>query len=299
MFAVRFGFPNMSLKKSSTSIAADELNAIDIINSLSIPPQPVVLQQMQTEMGKSDPDVRKAAHIVSQDVGLTVAVLKTVNSPLYGLPRKAASVEQAVGLIGLKQLSALVTAISVRLVLKGDAQTLARFYASSSKRSFALARMAKKVQGLEPTLAQMFGLFCDVAIPLLVSRFPDYPKTLRVAEAEKERTFTAVEHAHHHTDHALIGALMAKTWGLPHNVCLAIRMHHDYEIFLDPKVPRDICAMVALGLVADAAIHRHSGSTSTEWVKGCDYVPGALVWSPTEVEEHIDQLLEDFAAGVD
>ena len=275
------------------------MNATDIINSLAIPPQPVVLQQIQTEMGKADPDVRKAAHIVSQDVGLTVAVLKIVNSPLYGLSRKAESVEQAVGLIGLKQLSALVTAISVRAVLKGDAQTLSNFYASSSKRSFALARLAKKVQGLEPTHAQMFGLFCDVAIPLLVSRFPDYPETLRRAEDEKERAYTAVEHAAHQTDHALIGAIMAKTWGLPPTVCQAIRQHHDYEIFLDPKVPRAICALVALGLVADAAIHRHGNSTSSEWSKGEDYVAGALVWSPSEVDEWIEQLREDFATGVD
>ena len=286
-----------------TSVAESQIHAAaldDIVKSLSIPPQPVILQQMQAEMGNADPDVRKAAHIVSQDVGLTVAVLKTVNSPLYGLLRKAETVEQAVGLIGLKSLSSLVTAVSLRNAMRGDSAALARFYDSSSKRAYALGRLAKEAKRIDVPHAQMFGLFCDVAIPLLMARFPGYADTLKIAEQDAQRNLCAIEHAAHHTDHALIGALMAKTWGLPKNVCLAIRLHHDYQIFLDPKMPREICTMVALGLVADAAIHRYAGgSPSVEWAKGGDYVAGALVLAPEEVEEWIVQLLEDFTSGVE
>jgi HD-like signal output (HDOD) protein len=233
-------------------------------------------------------------------VGLTVAVLKTVNSPLYGLSRKAESVEQAVNLIGIKQLSGLVTAIALRTAMRGGSETLSNFYDLSSKRAYALARLAKQLKNVDPQQAQTFGLFCDVAIPLLIARFPTYLDTLALAHTEMERSFTEVEHANHHTDHALIGAIMAKSWGLPHNISLAIRLHHDYAIFLDPKVPRDIGAMVAMGLLAEVAIHRHSGlGLSAEWAKGGDYVAGALVLAPTDIEELLDQLVEDFTSGVD
>ncbi len=272
----------------------------DIVKSLSIPPRPMVVQQIQTEMGKADPDVRKAAHIVSQDVGLTVAVLKTVNSPRYGLSRKAESVDQAVNLIGLKQLSALVTAIALRSALGGNSESLADFYDQSSKRSFALTRMARQLKNVDVQHAQTFGLFCDVAIPLLITRFPTYLDTLALAQSETARNFTDIEHAYHRTDHALIGAIMARSWGLPHNVSLAIRLHHDYAIFLDPKVPREICALVAMGLLAEVAIHRHAmRDVSPEWAKGGDYVAGALVLAQSDMEELVNQLLEDFAAGVD
>lgn len=298
----RFVSSNMPLN-NLTSIAESQIDAAamdDIVKSISIPPRPVIVQQMQTELGKSDPDVRKAAHIVSQDVGLTVAVLKTVNSPLYGLSRKADSVEQAVGLIGVNQLSALVTAIALRTAMRGDTDSLATFYDLSSKRSFALLRLSRQLKNVDPQEAQTFGLFCDVAIPLLLARFPTYLDTLALAHKETERSFTEVEHACHHTDHALIGAIMAKSWGLPHNVSLAIRLHHDYNIFLDPKVPRDICAMVAMGLLAEVAIHRHAQlGPASEWAKGGDYVAGALVLAPPDIEELVDQLVEDFAAGID
>ena len=272
----------------------------DLIKSMAIPPRPLVVEQLQRELDKDDPDMRSAAKIVSQDVGLTVAVLKIVNSPMFGLNRRAESVDQAVGLIGLRQLTNLVTALSVRNLLKGDAQVMARFYDTSAKRAYAMSRMAKTTGLVDVGLAQTFGLFCDVGIPLLRNRFPNYVETLKLANTDTQRSFTAVEQAAHNTDHALIGAMMAKSWSLPDAVSLAIRLHHDYEVFLDPKIPRDVSRLIALGLVAEVSIQRFARLHSTvEWDKGGDFVAGALVLAPLEVEEWIEQLIEEFATGIE
>lgn len=288
----------VSAEEAQKQLAGSEVDAV--LKSVAIPPRPIVVEQMQAELAKDEPDMRRAAHIVSQDVGLTIAVLKTVNSPLYGLSRRAESVEQAVGLIGLRSLTTLVTALAVRSLLKGDSQMLARFYDTSSKRAYAMSRMAKVTKTVDVGLAQTFGLFCDVGIPLLRNRFPDYVETLKVANTDTERSFTAVEQAAHNTDHALIGAMMAKSWSLPEPVCLAIRLHHDYAVFLDPKVPREVSRLIALGLVAEVAIQRFARLHSTvEWTKGGDYVAGALVLAPLEVEEWIEQLIEEFANGIE
>lgn len=272
----------------------------ELLNSIAIPPRPLVVEQLQRELSRDDPDMRSAAQCIAQDVGLTVAVLKIVNSPAYGLSRRAESVEQAVGLIGLRQLTNLVTALSVRNLLKGDSQAMARFYDTSAKRAYAMSRMAKTTGLVDVGLAQTFGLFCDVGIPLLRNRFPTYVETLKLANMDDQRSFTAVEQAAHNTDHALIGAMMAKAWSLPQAVSLAIRLHHDYEVFLDPKVPRDVSRLIALGLVAEVAIQRFARLHSTvEWTKGGDYVAGALVLAPIEVEEWIEQIIEEFATGIE
>jgi HD-like signal output (HDOD) protein len=183
-----------------------------LIKDIPIPPRPIIVQQMQEEMAKSDPDMRRIAQIIAQDVGLTIAVLKTVNSPIYALSRRAESVDQAVGLIGLKQLGMLVAALALRSLLKGDSNSLGRFYDTSARRAQAMTRMAKFTGLVDVTLAQTFGLFCDVGIPLLMHRFPAYIQTLKMANEDQERSFTAIEQDAHHTDHALIGALMARTW---------------------------------------------------------------------------------------
>lgn len=270
-----------------------------LIKEVAIPPRPVVVQHLQEEMAKADPDMRRIANIVGQDVGLTVAVLKLVNSPLYGLSRRAESVEQAVGLIGLKQLGVLVTALAMRSLLKGDANTLGRFYDTSARRAQAMSRVAKLTGLVDVVLAQTFGLFCDVGIPLLMHRFPAYVQTLKVANEDTSRSFTAIEQSVHNTDHALIGAIMARTWNLPATVVLAIRLHHDYEVFLDPKVPVEVVRLISMNILAEEAIQRYAQiHSNAEWSKGGDYVASTLAMDHAEVEEWIEQLLDLFAAGL-
>jgi len=285
-------------EEAQSQLQGSEMDAL--LKSIAIPPRPLVVEQLQRELGKDEPDIRTAAQFVSQDVGLTVAVLKAVNSPLFGLNRKADSVEQAVTMVGLRQLTQLVTALAVRQSLKGDAQTMARFYDTAAKRAYAMARMARTTRLVDVGLAQTFGLFCDVGIPLLRQRFGNYVQTLQLANTDTTRSFTAVEQSVHNTDHALVGAMMGKAWSLPDTVCLAIRLHHDYEVFLDPKMPRDVTRLIAMGLVAETAIQRFAMLHSTsEWSKGGDYVAGALVLAPIEVEEWIEQIIEELAQGID
>lgn len=269
-----------------------------LIKDIGIPPRPVVVQQLQDELAKPESDIRKIAQIIGQDVGLSVAVLKMVNSPIYGLSRRAESVDQAVNLIGFKQLGILVAALAMRNLMKGDSKSLERFYDTSARRALGMTSMAKSTGLVDVAVAQTFGLFCDVGIPLLMHRFPDYVQTLKAANEDRERSFTAIEQQAHQSDHALIGALMARTWCLPPTVALAIRLHHDYEVFLDPNVPREVARLISMSILVEEAIQRHAQMHSNaEWSKGGDYVASTLAMEAAEVDEWIDQLVETFADG--
>ena len=269
-----------------------------LIKDIGIPPRPVVVQQLQDELAKPESDIRKIAQIIGQDIGLSVAVLKMVNSPIYGLSRRAESVDQAVNLIGFKQLGILVAALAMRSLMKGDGKSLQRFYDTSARRALGMTSMAKSTGLVDVAMAQTFGLFCDVGIPLLMHRFPDYVQTLKTANEDRERSFTAIEQQAHQSDHALIGALMARTWCLPPTVALAIRLHHDYEVFLDPNVPREVARLISMSILVEEAIQRHAQMHSNaEWSKGGDYVASTLAMETAEVDEWIDQLVETFADG--
>ncbi len=286
-----------SISEAEQQLAAMETG--ELIKSIGIPSRPKTLVDLQKEIGLEDPDFGKVGRLVASDVALTVAVLRIVNSPAFALSRRCDTVDQAIAMLGLKQLNGIVTGLMLRNLLRGDAQQLTRFWDVSSKRSYALTQLARGLGLVEVDMAQSFGLFCDVGIPLLMQRFPDYGKTLMAANSEVEQSFTQVEQARHHTDHALIGAMMARSWGLPPMVCLAIRVHHDYGVFHDPKVPETVARLIAMGLVAEVAIQRFAGlNTSTEWNKGGDMATGALVLSDVDVEEWIDRLFHDFAKGL-
>lgn len=285
---------SVTIQKAQTQLGGSAVGSL--IKDIPIPPRPLVVQQMQEEMSRPEPDLRRLASIVGQDIGLTVAVLKMVNSPFYGLSRPAESIEQAVGLIGLKQLGILVTALALRNMLKGDANTLGRFYDTSARRAAAMTRVAKVTGLVDVAQAQTFGLFCDVGIPMLMHRFPNYVETLKEANVNTTSSFTAIEQARHHTDHGLVGALMAKTWGLSSTVVLAIRVHHDYEVFMDPKIPSDVARLISMNILAEEAIQRYAQiHDNAEWSKGGDYVASTLSMHHDEVEEWIEQLLDLFA----
>jgi len=148
-------------------------------------------------------------------------------------------------------------------------------------------------------VAQSFGLFCDVGIPLLMQRFPEYAQTLKAANDEIDRNFTEVEQARHQTDHALIGGIMGRSWGMSPTVGTAIRLHHDYAAFRDPRVPEAVTRLIAMGLVAEVAIQRFARlNSSAEWDKGGEGAMGALMLGDQDVEDLIERLVDGFAQGV-
>ena len=88
---------------------------------------------------------------------VSVAVLRTVNSPYYALNRKVESIDQAVSMIGLRQVSTLVTSILLRQSLEGKGMNLVRFWDVSNKRSYAMMTMARRLKAMGSAKYQVDG----------------------------------------------------------------------------------------------------------------------------------------------
>jgi HD-like signal output (HDOD) protein len=267
---------------------------------VGIPPRPQILVELGQQLGRSEPDLQRVARSVAADVALTAAVLRLANSPAYGVSRRVETLGQALSLLGLKQIGVMVTLLVMRKTLRTDGPQLTRFWDVSAKRSWALLALARGLRGLrvDVDVAQTFGLFCDVGIPLLMQRNPGYGKLLQACNTETERSFTEVEQAHLHTDHALVGALLARSWGASQTVCLAIRLHHDYAVFRDPKVPETVARLIAMGLLAELAIQSFAGlNSSTEWAKGGDSAMGVLMLAEQDIQDWVEQLVHAFSEG--
>jgi putative nucleotidyltransferase with HDIG domain len=291
----------MTLTPNSDSAVGSEplLDVESLIKSIAIPPRPELLTQVQSELARPDPDSARIAALIAKDVAMTAGVLRIVNSPFYALSRPASTLDQALSLLGLRQIGTLVTGFALRQAVKGEPAGLTRFWDVSTKRSYAMSALARRLRGVDVDAAQSFGLFCDVGIPLLMQRFVDYPVTLKAANQEPVRTFTEVEQDFHHADHAMIGALMARSWGLPKLVCDAIRQHHDYSIFRDLSAEPQLARLIAMGLVAELAIQRFARlNASMEWNKGGEEAADLLNLSSVELEDGISDLIDGFALGI-
>ena len=269
------------------------------LRSIVIPSCPAILGELRAEIERDDPDMLKIARLVGADVALGAAVLRTVNSPFYGLGRTVDSIGKAVGMVGLRQMSTLVTNILVRQSLQFKGMNLVRFWDVSTKRAFAMAKLARGLGGVAPDVAQAFGLFADIGIPLLMQRFPNYGETLKLANEAKEHAFTEVEFERHGVDHTQIGSMMARSWGLGDTLSRSVRRHHDYSVFYDLDESEPVRRLVAMCLVAELCIQRFSRlNESAEWAKGGEGAASLLMLSDEDLEDWVESISDAFNDGL-
>ena len=283
-----------SLKNIMTNVTANAVATDDpidqLMRSIRIPPRPSLLIDLQNELAQPTPSPRVIAAIITNDVGMAGALLKLANSPFYGAARKASSVEQGINFLGINKCTALVTGLLARRAIDAESGSLTDFWEISAQRAQALVFMSRKLHVAPSDIAHTFGLFCDIGVPLLMQRFPDYSNTFAEACGDARGSLTALEDARHNTNHAAIGCLLARNWGLSGEVSWAILLHHDYQMLDDTSTDESIRSLVALSLLAEKAIQRYHGNVSTEWDKGGESACRHLGLSREDTEDLLDEL---------
>jgi HD-like signal output (HDOD) protein len=276
---------------SSAVHAVDPVDAL--IKSIRIPPRPSLLADLQRELAAREPSPDAIARIVARDVGMSGALLKLANSSFYGGKRTAKSVEQAIMFLGMNQVAALMTGLLAREAIPADSAALANFWDVSTRRAQAMVFLSRRLRIGEPDVAHTFGLFCDTGVPLMMDRFATYGSTFEEARAQAQRKFTAIEDERHSTNHAAVGCLLARNWGLSADVGWAILHHHDYAVLDDESTPDPVRSLVALSLLAERAICKYQGDTvSLEWDKGGERACAYLGLSDDETGDLLDGLHE-------
>ncbi len=285
----------MSNLAVSAHAAADPVDAL--IKSIRIPPRPSLLVDLQRELALEDPSPAAIGQIIGRDVGMSGALLKLANSSFYGGKRKAKSVDQAIIFLGINQVAALMTGLLARQAIGADKQGLANFWEVSSRRAQAMQFLARRLHLSEPDVAHTFGLFCDTGVPLLLDRFPDYARTMAEAAQDPVRPLTALEDERHSTNHAAIGCLLARNWGLSTDVSWAILHHQDYTVLEDNATADSVRSLVALSVLAESAIAQYQGmAESLEWDKGGARACAYLGLTGDETGELLDELHDCFHA---
>jgi HD-like signal output (HDOD) protein len=217
-----------------------ELSAEQIQQSLqgiSVPPQPQIMVDLQMEQYMPDPDLETIAKLISQDPGLSGALLKIVNSPYYGLSNKITSIQRAVNLLGSRSIINLINAQSIKGELHDDAiVTLNRFWDTAQDVAMTCLTLAKRVGLQNGDEAYALGLFHDCGVPLMLKQFPTYMSVLEeaYANASAESRVVDTENRVFNTNHAVVGYYTSKSWRLPDHVSQAIANHHNaLAIFSD------------------------------------------------------------------
>lgn len=258
-----------TLPGASSSEVSDliERSLLDV----GIPPCPYILDRFISEMRQEEPDFNRLATLINSDVGLSAGLIKTANSPYFGVRQRVRSVNEALAILGLKTASGAVAGLILRDAFPHVAN-LERFWDASARIAALSGWLAQSLdmRGLRAEDAYTYGLFRDCGIPVLLGRFPRYGQLLVKANQELERCFTEVEEEELPTNHAMVGCLLAQNWWLPEEICLAIRNHHDASelVSADGSMPVLSRRLIAVAQLAEHIVQRRFGlSLTQEWGK--------------------------------
>ncbi|MFY8041660.1 MAG: HDOD domain-containing protein [Rhodoferax sp.] len=265
------------------------------LRDIVIQPCPALLTDLRVEFNREDPEPATIAKIASRDVAMAAALIRVANSPIYARSRTASTVAEAVAMLGIAQTVAILTGFLLRETIAVKSPVLQHFWETSTRRAYAMGYIARQMYGINADIAHTCGLFCHVGLPIMLQGLPGYEGTLSQAYHARDQTFTQVENDAHRTDHAVVGAIVAKTWRLPPIVAIAVRLHHDFTVLKDDNIPAEVRSLVAMSLLAEHLVALHEGQTpSMEWEQHGTECLEYLHVSEAEIDHWLDALQGQF-----
>jgi len=190
---------------------------------------PAVAQRILQVADNEESNATDLLEVVGQDPTLSIRVLRTVNSSIFGIPNEVADLKTAIAMLGFVEVRNLALTVYVARLCEN----------SSSYRSFSrealwkhmvavgtIARMLANIyQRVEPEEAYVAGLLHDVGMLLIDQYMHDsFCKVIDLVSEGVETT--AAERQILTFDHTDLGAYVARKSNFPDRVVDAIHYHH-------------------------------------------------------------------------
>ena len=267
-------------------------NLPEFLSGSFLPSPPEIMQKIRI----ATPDLDQIAKIINTDMGLCASVLKTINSPFYGMKNTIVSIPQAVALLGLDSVMNIINAHLLLTVLKsGDyASDLDDFWQLSNDTAETCVVVANYLDFPAADDIYLLGLFHNAGVPMMLKQFPEYMTTIHEAYEQSEIRITDVENNEYNCNHAVIGYIIAKGWQLPQELRTIIRDHHNTDNLTNGlSEERNANTMMVILKIAEHISKTHltlgKHEIDHEWLKIKPSILEYLGFSEPDFEE-----LEDF-----
>ena len=228
-----------------------ELRSLDI----DIPAQPESLVRLSLLLAEDDINLHAASTLIEADMALAAAVMKAVNSSLYGLKGRVQSVQQAITYLGLREVAAITFEMGLRAAFP-PAPELEPLWQRAAQRGLLMGRLGQRL-ALDAWAAHSAGLFEECGKAVLFRHAPDhYRSMLRAAQGDVE--LAALEHAGFGVSHDALGAALCESWGLAAPAVTCVRCHVGVQATLEfpAALPPARRALPALSAIVNVLMSR-------------------------------------------
>jgi len=201
------------------------------------------------------------AEIVAYDPALSARVLRIANSSYYGFPREIETVSSAVGLIGELELRNLVlatTVIGAMTALDYKGVDVDEFWLHSLRCAILARLLARSVGDCDPEILFVAGIMHDLGILVIYQQEAALAGEVRRQINEQHQLRDQAEREILGFDHAEVGALLIRAWGLAEELSEMARCHHQYQLARSSQV--EIMILALANLPADTDVASADGS---------------------------------------
>ncbi|RDH87570.1 MAG: hypothetical protein DIZ78_03100 [endosymbiont of Escarpia spicata] len=267
-------------------------NAYEIMKGIAVPSLPKVVLTIEKEMQNKDANIAEIADLISQDAAISGLVLKTINSPAFGMRRKFESIQHASVLLGLENIKNLVIASALKHVFETNQPAVQMIWEDVNAVAQCAVWISSSITSIANDEAYLAGLFHKSDALLMAKRFTDYDQVLRVGKSDPGK-WIEEEERRYGTNHAIIGFILAESWKLPEIICLTILHHHRESCseIEDEKLRELIATIKVANYILDIILLRES-TTASDTLNFFAKAIKELALSSDEIETLKDQMTE-------
>jgi putative nucleotidyltransferase with HDIG domain len=196
-----------------------------------LPFSPEVLKRLFFQTGNgSMASLEDVGETLSKDQGLTTRILSLANSAYYGLQAEVQAVPRAAAVLGMAEIRNIVLALGVN-GLTNKYKTPGEFNLCSYwAHQFLVAMVAKELSHMvgvgNPDNLFTVGLLHDIGKLIKALKRPEDWEAIHDMAEDGEMSDSEAEEEYWGLDHAVVGALVLRSWDLPDDLVEPVNWHH-------------------------------------------------------------------------
>jgi len=190
---------------------------------------PAVAQRILQVADNEESNATDLLEVVGQDPTLSLRILRTVNSSIFGIPNEVADLKTAISMLGFVEVRNLALTVYVARLCEESSN-----YRSFSREALwkhmvavgAIARMLANIyRRVEPEEAYLAGLLHDIGM-LMIDQYM-HDSFCKVIDLVSDGVQTTVAERQILTfDHTDLGAYVTRKSNFPDRIVDAIHFHH-------------------------------------------------------------------------
>lgn len=220
--------------------------------NIDLPACPNTLVKLSLLMADESCSTDQLAALIETDMALASAVVRTVNSALFGLLKRVETVHEGIRYLGMAQVAGLTYEIGLRGAFP-PSPLLQTIWDRAGIRGLAMGRIARQLD-VDPWQAHTAGLFAESGRAVLYAYDRQRYAALEAEQSDSDESLLcAAEIEAFGVSHSALGAALCQSWGLSREVSDSVRARPNASSQWTQERPA-VQKLLTIGAAVDALL---------------------------------------------